>query len=214
MLYELRLYQPYAGRMPDLLRRFREQIPALFARHGIDCLGTWLAGGEAPRLVYLTQYATHAEREKAWAAFGADPQWHVVRQVSNAGSEMLQGYERHFLKPRPGMAMPLQPEGQVREMVFLPTRHGQEAQVTDWLRTALMPQLQAAGASLAHCFDVVAGSQLPQSVLMVGWAVEPTVPQRDLFACIRLPTGLAPWDSAQASIRRIALNHIGPTPSC
>lgn len=180
MLYELRLYQPYAGRMPDLLRRFREQIPALFARHGIDCLGTWLAGGEAPRLVYLMQYAAYAEREKAWAAFGADPQWHVVRQVSNAGSEMLQGYELHFLKSRPTMPMPSQPDGKIRELVFLPTRYGQEAQVTDWLRTVLVPQLRAVGASLTHCFDVAAGIQLPQSVLMIGSAIGPTMSQRDL----------------------------------
>jgi len=213
-LYELRLYQPYAGRMPGLLRRFREQIPALFSRHGINCLGTWLAGGETSRLVYLTRYDGYAEREKAWAAFGADPQWHAVRQESNAGTEMLQGYELHFLKLRSGMLMPSQSDGQIRELVFLPTRHGQDAQVTDWLHTALMLQLQLAGASLAYCFDMAAGSQLPQSVLMIGWDIEPTVLQRDILAGIRLPVELAPLDSAQARMRRLALEHIGPIPSC
>lgn len=206
MLYELRLYQPCAGRMPDLRRRFREHVPALFARHGIECLGTWLAGGEMPRFVYLTRYAGYAEREQAWAAFGADPQWHAVRQQSNAGCEMLQGYELHFLKPRPGLPTQGRPDGNMRELVFLPTRHGQEAQVTEWLRTELVPQLQAVDASLVHCFDVAAGTQLPRSVLMIDWAVEQTLPRRSSVVGICLPRELAPLDSASAALRGVPLD--------
>jgi hypothetical protein len=205
MLYELRLYQPHAGRMPDLLRRFRDHIPALFARHGIECLGVWLTRGETQRLTYLTRYAGYAQREKAWAAFGADPQWHAVRQQGNAGSEMLQGYELHFLKPRPGMPMPARPDHKIRELFFLPTRHGQEALFSDWLRNALMPQLQAMGASLVHCFDVAAGAQLPQSLLMIGWAIEPTPSQRSALVGICLPTHPVLQVPALAAMRGVSL---------
>jgi len=205
-LFELRLYQPYAGRIPDLLRRFREQIPPLFARHGIECCGIWLASAPTPQLVYLTQHAGPAERDKAWAAFGADPRWQAVRRDSNAGTEMLQGYELHFLNPRHGMNLPAHPVGQVRELVFLPTRHGQEVQVTDWLRSTLMPQLQAAGASLVHCFDVTSGAGLPQSVLLVAWSSEPTAPQREEVRHIRLPLSLSPLEPVAVVMRHIALD--------
>jgi hypothetical protein len=204
-LFELRLYQPYAGRMPDLLRRFREQIPALFARHGLELCATWLAEVETPRLVYLTQHAGPAERDKAWAAFGADPQWQAVRSDSNAGTEMLQGYELHFLKPRPGLDLPAQPASQVRELVFLPTRHGQETEVTAWMRSTLMPQLRAADALLAHCFDVTSGIGLPQSVMLIAWSGEPTALQREEVRLIRLPVALSPLERGLVGLRHIAL---------
>jgi hypothetical protein len=208
MLYELRLYQPYDGRMPDLLRRFREQTPALFARHGIDCLGIWQTESEVSTLVYLTRHTGFAERDAAWSAFAADPQWHAARRDSNAGSEMLQNYELYFLKPRPGMAEPPQQQGRIHELIFLPTRHGQVSQVTDWLHTTLTPHLQACGASLVHCLDMLAGCQLPQLALMIGWPVEPAMPQRELAPTVRLPAQLAPMDPVQASPRRITLDRI------
>jgi hypothetical protein len=69
-LYELRLCQPYLGRMPDLLVRFRDQLPALFTRHGNDCCSAWLARGEMPRPAYLMWHVNHAAREKAYSATG------------------------------------------------------------------------------------------------------------------------------------------------
>jgi hypothetical protein len=210
MLYELRIYQPYAGRMPDLLRRFRDQVPSLFARHGIDCVGLWMTASDTPQLAYLTRYSGYAEREKAWAAFGADPQWQAVRRDSNAGSEMLQGYELHYLKPKPGMTPRLatQHDDAACEFLFLATRHGQEAQVTEWLRTEWVPQLHAARATLLHCFDLVAGTQLPQSVLMIGWPDQPSSQERERAVEIRLPAGLAPMRQVQTITRRIALSPI------
>jgi len=37
-----------------------------------------------PNLVYLIPFENLAEREKAWAAFGADPEWQKVRKESVA----------------------------------------------------------------------------------------------------------------------------------
>jgi hypothetical protein len=34
-----------------------------------------LAGSKMPNLVYMTVHDNFAAREKAWAAFGADPDW-------------------------------------------------------------------------------------------------------------------------------------------
>lgn len=207
-LYELRLYTPYAGRMPDLLRRFREELPALFERHGIDRRGTWLTQEEAPRLAYLTAYTGPAERDAAWAAFGADPQWQAVRRDSNAGAEMLQGYELHLLKPRPDIDLPLRPEGDVHELVFLPTQHGREVEVTDWLRDTLVPQLQSMGASLVSCFDLTSGIGLPQSVLMIAWPVKPAEHRRGAVRGAVLPADLAPLHASPDAARRIALDPV------
>src|SRR4051812_40871751 len=65
MIYELRLYSVAPGRMADVHDRFNHHFPALFARHGVHCVGRWnaVAGPDAPRFVYLMAYRDYAERE-------------------------------------------------------------------------------------------------------------------------------------------------------
>jgi hypothetical protein len=41
-----------------------------------------VVGPGMPNLVYLTPFESLAEREKGWAAFGADPEWQKVREES------------------------------------------------------------------------------------------------------------------------------------
>jgi hypothetical protein len=38
-VYELRIYHTHPGKMPDLLKRFREHTTALFERHGMVNVG-------------------------------------------------------------------------------------------------------------------------------------------------------------------------------
>lgn len=178
MIYELRFYNPHAGRMPDLLARFHERLPALFARHAIGCIGQWVTdeadaacAAVASRFAYLTVFSDLGQREAAWASFGADPQWHQVRAETNAGAEMLRGYDLFLLRPK---AFPLVLPATlcaagVHELLFWPEHHGQGALVLDWLRDVAVPALTEAGATVAACFDFVAGPSLPRSVLWVHW---------------------------------------------
>lgn len=85
-LFELRTYLTPEGKLPNLDARFREHTMKLFAKHGMTNLPYWhpldADKGAANTLIY---FVTHPDREsarKAWAGFGADPEWVRVRTES------------------------------------------------------------------------------------------------------------------------------------
>jgi hypothetical protein len=86
-IFELRVYHsPTWRQLMALHERFRGPEIKIFHRSGIHPIlyGSTLLGPNLPNLVYLTPFADLAAREKAWAAFGADPDWQKVRQESIA----------------------------------------------------------------------------------------------------------------------------------
>lgn len=86
-VFELRLYHsPTERQLKALHERFAGPEIPIFHRCGIHPLlyGSTVAGPHKPNLVYLTPFDSLAAREKAWAAFGADPEWVKVRAESIA----------------------------------------------------------------------------------------------------------------------------------
>lgn len=86
-VFELRLYHsPTERQLKALHERFAGPEIPIFHRCGIHPLlyGSTLAGPHKPNLVYLTPFDSLAAREKAWAAFSADPEWAKVRAESIA----------------------------------------------------------------------------------------------------------------------------------
>jgi len=84
-VFELRLYHsPTERQWKALHERFAGPEIPIFHRSGIHPLlyASTLAGPQKPNLVYLTPFESLAAREKAWAAFGADPEWAKVRAES------------------------------------------------------------------------------------------------------------------------------------
>jgi hypothetical protein len=64
--------------------RFAGAEVAIFHRVGIHPVlySSTLVGPSMPNLTYLIPFESLAAREKAWAAFAADPEWIKVRQES------------------------------------------------------------------------------------------------------------------------------------
>ena len=88
-LFELRVYHsPTWHQLAALHDRFRGPEIKIFHRSGIHPVlyGSTFIGGNIPNLTYLIPFADLAAREKAWAAFGADPDWQKVRAESVAKS--------------------------------------------------------------------------------------------------------------------------------
>ncbi len=86
-IFELRVYHSPTERQLRLLhQRFAGPEIAIFHRSGVHPIlyGDTLIGPDMPNLTYLTPFASLAEREKAWDAFGADPEWTKVRAESIA----------------------------------------------------------------------------------------------------------------------------------
>lgn len=175
MIYELRLYSVAPGRMADVHDRFNHHFPALFARHGVNCVGRWnaVAGPDAPRFVYLMAYRDYAEREAVWASFYQDAEWWRVRAETNAGHEMVERHDLFFLKPNaawPADAAPDATVGGLHELVQQQIAPGQNANANTFLKETWLPLLREAGARVLGVFDMAAGAGMQKVVLLHAWA--------------------------------------------
>ena len=78
--FELRTYTVREGSSIDLLHsRFRDHTNALFKKHGMTIIGFWQPVAKPNQLIYILAYKDAEARDKAWAAFGADPEWVKTR---------------------------------------------------------------------------------------------------------------------------------------
>jgi hypothetical protein len=86
-IFELRFYRSATERQHGYVKeRFAGRERVIFHRVGIDpiLMGSMVVGQDTPNWVYLTPFTSLAEREKAWDAFAADPEWVKVRADSIA----------------------------------------------------------------------------------------------------------------------------------
>jgi hypothetical protein len=84
-IFELRVYHsPTWRQLRALHERFAGPEIKIFHRSGVQPLfySSTAIGANMPNLTYLIPFESLAAREKAWAAFGADPEWAKVRQES------------------------------------------------------------------------------------------------------------------------------------
>jgi hypothetical protein len=101
MIYELRIYEAAPGKMGDLNRRFRDLTLGLFERHGmkVEWFATPAAGDWSDRLYYLMSFEDMADRDRKWAAFGADPDWQKGRAESERDGALVTRLNNIFLRP-------------------------------------------------------------------------------------------------------------------
>lgn len=91
MIYEYRVYEAVPGRLPDVQARFRDHTLGLFEKHGFKNIGYWTpsVGDYSNRLIYIIAFESVEQRERAWASFRADPEWHSVVAASEANGPIL-----------------------------------------------------------------------------------------------------------------------------
>lgn len=101
MIYELRIYTAHPGKLGPLLARFRDHTLGLFERHGITNVGYWLnsIGGRNDELWYILGFEDLAQRDRAWAAFQADPDWQKARADSEKDGPLVHHLENRILSP-------------------------------------------------------------------------------------------------------------------
>lgn len=84
-IFELRVYHsPTWRQLKALHERFAGPEIRIFHRSGVHPVlyTSTIVGANMPNLTYLIPFESLAAREKAWAAFGADPEWVKVRRES------------------------------------------------------------------------------------------------------------------------------------
>ena len=101
MIYELRTYEAAPGKLAALNARFREHTTPLFARHNMQVVGFWTYahGGWSDQLVYMMAFDDMADRDRKWAAFGADPDWIKARDESQRDGTLTVRIRSDLLRP-------------------------------------------------------------------------------------------------------------------
>ena len=101
MIYEMRIYKCFPGRLPALLKRFENDTLKIWEKHGIQQAGFWttVIGESNNDLTYMIRWDSMADREKRWAAFLADPDWIAVRDKSEADGLIIANIVTQFLSP-------------------------------------------------------------------------------------------------------------------
>jgi NIPSNAP len=101
-VFEIRTYTTEKGKLPDLLKRFRDHTTRLFEKHGMTNIGYWIPADE-PRsqdtLIYILAHDSRDAAKKSWAAFRSDPEWTKVRTASEANGKIVAKTESVFANP-------------------------------------------------------------------------------------------------------------------
>src|SRR6187397_727005 len=92
-VYELRIYTCNEGKLPDLLKRFREHTCKLFEKHGITNVAYWVPlakeDGADTTLVYIISHPSRDAAKDNWKAFQQDPDWKEAAKASEANGKIL-----------------------------------------------------------------------------------------------------------------------------
>ncbi len=100
MIYEIRVYEAVEGKADAMRRRFLDVVAAkFFPRHRIELIGVFTAQTEDGRLTYMTRFADEDARKKAWADFGADPEWAAAKTASETDGPLLKNQLISVLLP-------------------------------------------------------------------------------------------------------------------
>ena len=99
MIYEIRVYEASDGNADAMKARFRDEVVKRFPGHGIELLGVFESATEVSRLTYLTRFQSERDRTRAWAAFGADPEWKAIKAATEVNGPLLKNQTVSVLSP-------------------------------------------------------------------------------------------------------------------
>jgi hypothetical protein len=101
-LFEIRTYTTEPGKLPDLLKRFREHTTKLFEKHGMTNIGYWVPADE-PRsqntLIYILAHDSRAAADQSWKDFRADLDWIKAKDASEAAGKIVTKVDSVFANP-------------------------------------------------------------------------------------------------------------------
>jgi hypothetical protein len=94
-IFELRTYTANEGKLDALLSRFRDHTRGIFASHGIENVGYWVATDRPNTLVYVLKYPRDAREQ--WAEFQADPVWIAAKAASEVDGPLVAHVDSVFM---------------------------------------------------------------------------------------------------------------------
>jgi hypothetical protein len=97
LLYELRIYTMYEGRMDAIRTRFADHTLHIFERMGMKVVDFWMDASGRPKLYYVMEFTDAVERQRLWDQFRQDPEWVEVRRKSEESGPIVENVEEVFM---------------------------------------------------------------------------------------------------------------------
>jgi hypothetical protein len=100
VVYELRIYHTYEGKLEPLLKRFRERETKIFERLNMHGVGFWTPTDEPLKgrtLVYMLRHPSREAATENWAKFSKDPEWVKLKAESEADGAFVEKHESTFM---------------------------------------------------------------------------------------------------------------------
>lgn len=102
-VFEYRVYTVNAGKMPNLLARFRDHTCDIFERLGAENIGYWVemepADGEEPKLHYIIAHPSREASKDFWSAFRVDAEWKAAAAASTVDGKIVKKVDKTFMAP-------------------------------------------------------------------------------------------------------------------
>ena len=99
-VYELRIYHAAAGKLNNLLSRFRDHTIKLFDRHGMKSVAYWTPLDEPEKsntLIYILQHPSREAAVANWKSFQDDPEWKSVHEKSEVNGKLVDKVDSTYL---------------------------------------------------------------------------------------------------------------------
>jgi hypothetical protein len=106
-VFQLRIYNTPEGKLDALHARFRDHTMKLFAKHGMEQIGSWVPTdgdkGAGHKLIYLLAHPSQEAGAASFAAFRADPDWVAAKAESEKNGSLTlpqpDGVKGIYMKP-------------------------------------------------------------------------------------------------------------------
>ena len=100
VVYELRIYHTYPGKLEPLLKRFRERETTIFERLDMHPVGYWTPDDDPLKgnaLIYMLRHKSRAAATENWAKFSKDPEWVKLKAESEANGAFVEKHDITFM---------------------------------------------------------------------------------------------------------------------
>jgi len=100
MVYELRIYHTYTGKLEPLLKRFREKETKIFERLDMHPVGYWTPDDDPLKgnaLIYILRHKSRAAATENWARFSKDPEWVKLKAETEANGAFVEKHDITFM---------------------------------------------------------------------------------------------------------------------
>ena len=100
VVYELRVYHAAAGKLADLLARFRDHTVKIFERHGMKSVAYWTPTDEPAKsntLIYILQHPSREAAAANWKSFQEDPEWKSVKAKSEENGPLVDKVDSTYM---------------------------------------------------------------------------------------------------------------------